>query len=53
MNNYTVTFTEAEWVALLAAITIAEFDAQARNNVRLAKSVSRLRDKLSQREVTL
>ena len=52
MSNYTVTFTEDEWIALLAAVTIAEYDAHARKNVRLSKSVSRLRDKLAQREVT-
>lgn len=52
MKNYTVTFTENEWVALLSAVTIAEYDAAARKNLRLTKAMSLLRDKLSQREAT-
>ena len=52
MSNYKVTFNVEEWATLLAVVTMAEYDAQARKNARLAKSVSRLRDKLAQREVT-
>lgn len=52
MMQYTVTFTENEWAALLSAVTIAEYDAAARKNLRLTRAMSTLRDKLSQREVT-